>query len=723
MVQSVLETLQDKRITKRQTLDKMRQELYSDIDKYSKFINTLESDPIEEMNKYIKSGKYKLAIADLIIPILSKVLNICIVILQKDRNNGTYRVTNKDLHIFKPENDFKETVYLEYTGNHYNTLVRSDVNDRSARTERSKEQSVQLKRQVKLTEKMEESSSQILKEYRKNEADGISTSKVHETDKDKLNYRRANRKPVYCVCREPDDGTRMVGCNGCGEWYHIRCIELTERDVQDMNKRKEEYYCEQCSWNESSKKYLVKQNLNQKYLSMKENLNKKISTLNDELKWLKRKEQTRRENEIQEKNHLKQRISRLAQDLKDKNGELLKQKKFLQEKENIIKSFQKEQERASKEQEKMTGSISEKEFGKQKKDLSEFKKENKQLKEELEKTKKRLALIQNEDDEIEEEKEGDTESINKEEESKKLISRLKRQIKKKELELEDIREEKLKFLKENLEQTRTIRNLNDSLELLKKTAIDYEVERAKSTKTSVKGSDSREDTTKNMHHCDSIKERYQLLPSEYYVDSEDEYFYHESDDDEDMDDEKSMYGSPKTQQKMIKNKNPNTRKDGQNEYEHIDQWQGDKSDILKGDTRPVCYYYQKGNCRFTKEKCWYKHENKGLNRSNNDKAGVRDERNNNEKRPKKSIRKLNIECKFFQNEGCKYGNECRFRHNEKSNYDSKEYVNQQEQLGEEEELEDTMILNGSQDLDDLEERLSFLEQDIKKIRRQKAGRI
>ena len=50
-------------------------------------------------------------------------------------------------------------------------------------------------------------------------------------------------------------------------------------------------------------------------------------------------------------------------------------------------------------------------------------------------------------------------------------------------EIENLREEKNKALAENLEQVRTIRNLNDSLDLIKSVNIELEKARAKSTKT------------------------------------------------------------------------------------------------------------------------------------------------------------------------------------------------------------------------------------------------
>ena len=32
---------------------------------------------------------------------------------------------------------------------------------------------------------------------------------------------------VYCECRCPDDGSRMLQCKSCQEWYHINCTNVS----------------------------------------------------------------------------------------------------------------------------------------------------------------------------------------------------------------------------------------------------------------------------------------------------------------------------------------------------------------------------------------------------------------------------------------------------------------------------------------------------------------
>jgi hypothetical protein len=36
----------------------------------------------------------------------------------------------------------------------------------------------------------------------------------------------------YCLCRSPDDGRFMVGCDSCEGWYHPACAGLSEDKVR-----------------------------------------------------------------------------------------------------------------------------------------------------------------------------------------------------------------------------------------------------------------------------------------------------------------------------------------------------------------------------------------------------------------------------------------------------------------------------------------------------------
>ncbi|KAJ7504346.1 hypothetical protein B0H11DRAFT_1905589 [Mycena galericulata] len=49
--------------------------------------------------------------------------------------------------------------------------------------------------------------------------------------------------PVYCVCRKGDDGTPMVNCGECEDWYHFSCVNLSEQTAEDINV----YICPSCT--------------------------------------------------------------------------------------------------------------------------------------------------------------------------------------------------------------------------------------------------------------------------------------------------------------------------------------------------------------------------------------------------------------------------------------------------------------------------------------------
>ncbi|KAG8963989.1 hypothetical protein FRC03_002327 [Tulasnella sp. 419] len=48
--------------------------------------------------------------------------------------------------------------------------------------------------------------------------------------------------PVACICREPEDGRRMVRCDGCRSWFHQICV-----DILDENQLDDFWYCWKCS--------------------------------------------------------------------------------------------------------------------------------------------------------------------------------------------------------------------------------------------------------------------------------------------------------------------------------------------------------------------------------------------------------------------------------------------------------------------------------------------
>lgn len=49
---------------------------------------------------------------------------------------------------------------------------------------------------------------------------------------------------VYCVCRKPDRGELMVGCDGCEEWFHFKCMKINIKHQKLIH----QFFCRFCQW-------------------------------------------------------------------------------------------------------------------------------------------------------------------------------------------------------------------------------------------------------------------------------------------------------------------------------------------------------------------------------------------------------------------------------------------------------------------------------------------
>ncbi|CAK7891912.1 hypothetical protein CAAN1_19S00628 [[Candida] anglica] len=58
----------------------------------------------------------------------------------------------------------------------------------------------------------------------------------------------SEKQPIYCLCREYEAGT-MVGCDTCGEWYHVQCIQEANQDYEEV----ENYSCPLCVFYKAKK--------------------------------------------------------------------------------------------------------------------------------------------------------------------------------------------------------------------------------------------------------------------------------------------------------------------------------------------------------------------------------------------------------------------------------------------------------------------------------------
>ena len=55
-------------------------------------------------------------------------------------------------------------------------------------------------------------------------------------------FGRKGKIDIFCFCRKGDNGSFMVQCDGCDEWYHGDCVGVSPEEA-DLLK---EYYCPWC---------------------------------------------------------------------------------------------------------------------------------------------------------------------------------------------------------------------------------------------------------------------------------------------------------------------------------------------------------------------------------------------------------------------------------------------------------------------------------------------
>jgi hypothetical protein len=53
---------------------------------------------------------------------------------------------------------------------------------------------------------------------------------------------REDQIDIYCTCRLPDNGRRMVECSGCSKWYHVTCMNVSRRVLNNSLP----WYCGRC---------------------------------------------------------------------------------------------------------------------------------------------------------------------------------------------------------------------------------------------------------------------------------------------------------------------------------------------------------------------------------------------------------------------------------------------------------------------------------------------
>ena len=70
-----------------------------------------------------------------------------------------------------------------------------------------------------------------------------------EANSDGLNAggTESGKNEVFCFCRKPNDGQLMIQCDECLDWFHGKCVGITEDRAQEIDT----YLCPMCETSES----------------------------------------------------------------------------------------------------------------------------------------------------------------------------------------------------------------------------------------------------------------------------------------------------------------------------------------------------------------------------------------------------------------------------------------------------------------------------------------
>ncbi|GAB7358111.1 hypothetical protein MBLNU230_g0270t1 [Neophaeotheca triangularis] len=64
-----------------------------------------------------------------------------------------------------------------------------------------------------------------------------------DEEMEEMDEERDGDSDLYCICKKPDNGTFMIGCDGtCDDWFHGKCVGIEEKDKNLIDK----YICPNC---------------------------------------------------------------------------------------------------------------------------------------------------------------------------------------------------------------------------------------------------------------------------------------------------------------------------------------------------------------------------------------------------------------------------------------------------------------------------------------------
>ena len=53
---------------------------------------------------------------------------------------------------------------------------------------------------------------------------------------------KGRKRKKDCICRGPDTGETMIGCDYCKDWFHLTCVDLSPEEAEELDL----YKCPNC---------------------------------------------------------------------------------------------------------------------------------------------------------------------------------------------------------------------------------------------------------------------------------------------------------------------------------------------------------------------------------------------------------------------------------------------------------------------------------------------
>lgn len=77
----------------------------------------------------------------------------------------------------------------------------------------------------------------------------MSAARVKRIPKVKPRFNDENER-IYCICEGIDDGSLMLQCDHCSQWFHAKCVGLVDEnhdEDDDEIELPEVYACQSCT--------------------------------------------------------------------------------------------------------------------------------------------------------------------------------------------------------------------------------------------------------------------------------------------------------------------------------------------------------------------------------------------------------------------------------------------------------------------------------------------